>query len=133
MPEANLRNYIVSHISAENMKYLTPKAIDDTIAYAKELKKHLEQSLGDGEIDSLSFYPEFMVSQDATSIETGDPRKLFGIIDLLIVDKTGHIHIVDYKTSIHDYQDFSMAKNLAYSYQMATYQRMLEIYGLNVN
>lgn len=133
MPEANLRNYIVSHISAENMKYLTPKAIDDTIAYAKELKKHLEQSLGDGEIDSLSFYPEFMVSQDATSIETGDPRKLFGIIDLLVVDKTGHIHIVDYKTSIHDYQDFSMAKNLAYSYQMATYQRMLEIYGLNVN
>ena len=133
MPESSLRNYIVSQISAENMKYLTPKAIDDAIKYAKDLKQHLESSLGDGEVDSLSFYPEFMVSQDATSIETGDPRKLFGIIDLLVVDKTGKIHIVDYKTSIHDYQDFSMAKNLAYSYQMATYQRMLEIYGLNVN
>ena len=132
MPETDLRNYIVSQISAENMKYLTPKAIDDTISYAKNLKEHLEQSLGDGEVDSLSFYPEFMVTQDAFDIETGDPRKLFGIIDLLIVDKKGHIHIVDYKTSIHDYQDFSVAKNLAYSYQMATYQRMLELYGVNV-
>ena len=132
MPEANLRSYIVSKISTENMKYLTPKAIDDTIKYAKELKEHLEQSLGNGEPDSLAFYPEFMVSQDASDIETGNPRKLFGIIDLLIVDKKGNIHIVDYKTSIHDYQDFSVAKNLAYSYQMATYQRMLEIYGFNV-
>lgn len=133
MPEANLRDYIVSQISAENMRYLTPKAIDDAIKYAKELKQHLERSLGNGEVDSLSFYPEFMVSQQASDIETGDPRTLFGIIDLLVVDKTGHVHIVDYKTSIHDYQDFSMAKNLSYSYQMATYQRMLEVYGLNVN
>ena len=66
--------------------------------------------------DELSFYPEFMISQDAIDIESGDPRKLFGIIDLLIVDPKGKIHILDYKTSIHDYQDFSMAKNLAYRY-----------------
>lgn len=133
MPESSLRDYIVSQISDKDMKYLTPKAIDDAIKYARDLKQHLEQSLGEGEIDSLSFYPEFMVSQQASDIETGDPRTLFGIIDLLVVDKNGRIHIVDYKTSIHDYQDFSMAKNLAYSYQMATYQRMLEVYGLNVN
>ena len=133
MPESDLESYITSKISAEDMQYLNPKIIKETIDYAKNLKKHLEGTFANGEIDSLSFYPEFAVSQKATDAETGDPRTLFGIIDLLVVDKKGNMHIVDYKTSVHDYQDFTVAKTLSYSYQLATYNRMLELYGFNMN
>ena len=131
--QPNLESQITSKISKKNMQYLNDKVIKDTIVYAQKLKKDLENMWCDNPGDELSFYPEFMISQDAIDIESGDPRKLFGIIDLLIVDPKGKIHILDYKTSIHDYQDFSMAKNLAYRYQLATYQRMLKIDGLNTN
>jgi RecB family exonuclease len=39
-----------------------------------------------------------------------------GIIDLLVVDKTGQIHIFDYKTSVRSYNNFDSAKKLAFTY-----------------
>ena len=40
-------------------------------------------------------------------MHNGAPTKLMGIIDLLIIDSSGKPHILDYKTSIHDYMDFN--------------------------
>lgn len=48
-----------------------------------------------------------------------------GIIDLLILDKNGVPHILDYKTSPKGYKDYASAKKLAFMYQVATYEMML--------
>jgi hypothetical protein len=63
MPGSALKNYISSKISDENMKYLTPETIEQTIEYAKKLKQDIVDKLAgtDGE-ESLMFYPELAIS-----------------------------------------------------------------------
>ena len=127
LSDDQLINYIESNLQRENIQYLNPTTIQQAIQYARKLNEDLTYKFGDG----LAFYPEFIVSQDTNVINNGSPTKLLGIIDLLIVDKEGRTHILDYKTSVHSYSEFSGAKKNAYSYQLAVYQRMLEKYGLN--
>jgi len=61
------------------------------------------------------YFPELAIAAD--TVRTSDESTtLYGIIDLLIVDKKGRVHILDYKTSIHTYDSFSPVKKRAYSY-----------------
>jgi RecB family exonuclease len=50
------------------------------------------------------FYPEFLVSGNVDDKGTAPSDKLIGKIDLLVIDKTGNLHIVDYKTSPKNYE-----------------------------
>lgn len=127
MSDAELRTYIQDNIDKDNTQYLNDTTIQQAIQYARNLNQDLIYKFGDG----LAFYPEFVISQDTNVVHGGSPTKLLGIIDLLIVDKEGKTHILDYKTSIHSYSEFSDPKKNAYSYQLAVYQRMLEKYGIN--
>lgn len=127
MSDLELKDHILKNLEKDNIQYLNDATINETIAYARTLYKDLVNKFG----DNLSFYPEFTISQDTNKVENSKPVTLLGIIDLLIVDSKGRTHILDYKTSIHDYKEFSGAKKNAYSYQMAVYQRMLEKYGIN--
>ena len=120
-------NYINTHLDKDNLQYLNADIIEQAILHASNVRDSLIYKLGDG----LLFYPEFVVSQDTNVIKSGQPTKLLGIIDLLVIDKQGRPHILDYKTSVHDYSDFIAAKQLSYSYQLATYQRMLQKHGIN--
>lgn len=128
LDDNQLKTLVLNNLEEKNKQYLTDKVIDQAIQYARQLNKDLVYKFGEG----LAFYPEFMVTQDTNVLQDGKPTTLMGIIDLLIVDSTGKVHILDYKTSIHNYQDFSQAKKNAYSYQLSTYHRMLEKYGLNM-
>lgn len=127
MSDAELRTYIQDNIDKDNAQYLNDATMQQAIQYARNLNQDLVYKFGDG----LAFYPEFVISQDTNVVHGGSPTKLLGIIDLLIVDKEGKTHILDYKTSIHSYSEFSDPKKNAYSYQLAVYQRMLEKYGIN--
>ena len=122
-----LVSYLEANIETKNKDFLTPNAIKQSIDYARKLNQDLINKFGEG----CAYYPEFAVTQDTNVMHNGAPTKLMGIIDLLIVDSSGKPHILDYKTSIHDYMDFNQAKKNAYSYQLATYQRMLQKYGIN--
>ncbi len=128
LDEQTLRNKIESNISKKNAPYLTDTSINQTIKYAQQLYQDLMYKFG----NDLDFYPEFIISQNTNVIHNGTPTTLLGIIDLLIVDSTGKAHIIDYKTSIHGYSEFGVPKKTAYTYQTATYARMLEKYGLNM-
>lgn len=128
LDDQKLLQLVDSNVSEENKKYLNQETISQAIEYARKLYQDLVYKFG----DNLAFYPEFMVIQDTNIMNNSKPTTLMGIIDLMIVDSTGKVHILDYKTSIHDYRDFSGAKRNAYSYQLATYQRMLQKYGLNM-
>jgi ATP-dependent exoDNAse (exonuclease V) beta subunit len=50
-----------------------------------------------------------------------------------VIDKKGDAHIIDYKTSPKPYIDYNDAKKLGYSYQLATYSRILAQNGLRFN
>lgn len=106
--------------------------LDDTkfqqiIAYAKTLDRHIQETLPEGE---LEFYPEFKITGKLS--DTSSPSDtLMGIIDLLVVDKTGQIHIFDYKTSVRSYNNFDSAKKLAFTYQLAVYGRLFRQLGLD--
>lgn len=126
LSDLELKDLVYANLENKDRRFLNENTINEAIQYARTLHRDLTNKYG----ENLSFYPEFTAAQDATDKE-GNSVKLFGIIDLLIVDGQGRTHILDYKTSIHSYSDFSSAKKSAYSYQMATYQRMLEKYGIN--
>ena len=129
LPNEVLKNIIKSKLLNKNKPYIKDDSIiDQAIQYAKSLYEKLKQESADGD---LTFYPEFRMSQSTSETDSnGGPIKLYGIIDLLVIDSKGNAHIIDYKTSIHDYLGFSDSKIYAYSYQLAVYQRMLEKNGL---
>lgn len=106
----------------------TDANIDKILEYAKELKTSLEAQFG----KDLLFYPEFTLSADLNKEYEGrTDLKLLGRVDLLVVDSNGIPHIVDYKTSPKQYENYSTAKTLNFTYQLATYERMLRRWGFN--
>lgn len=127
LDEAELEKVVLRNIPEKDKPYIKGDVVKQTIAYAKELSKNLKDKFG----EDCAFYPEFMITENTNVMHKGTPTKLMGIVDLLIVDGTGKIHILDYKTSIHDHNQFTQAKKNSYSYQLATYQRMFEKKGLN--
>lgn len=107
----------------------TDEQIQQAIDYFKSLKAKLETTLGD---TNLKFIPEpaAMGQLDKTM---KDVNFLIGRIDLLVIDSNGNAHVVDYKTSPKPYNQYAKAKKLGYTYQLATYTRILAQNGLRYN
>lgn len=127
MPDDFLLNiYLPNKINSELVSY---KAMKDTLQIAKELYNQITQLYG----ENCTFYPEFIISNKTTKSIEGDKDIILGMIDLLVVDEKGNAHIFDYKTSPKPYSKYSSAKELAYTYQIAVYNRILEKYGINVD
>lgn len=106
----------------------TDAVIDEILKYAKELRESIEAMYG----DNLIYYPEFTLSADLNKEYQGrTDLKLLGRVDLLVLDKYGTPHIIDYKTSPKQYEDYNSAKILNFTYQLATYERMLRRWGFN--
>ena len=58
---------------------------------------------------------------------------LIGRIDLIVIDSAGNAHVIDYKTSPKPYVKYNEAKKLGYTYQLATYTRILAQNGVRFN
>lgn len=130
---ANPLVYIKNHLDPRFSKYLKDDLIiQQIIDHAKELKSNLEQKLNIKPGEQLLFFPEFVISGEATHPDANIEQTLLGYCDLLVLDPDGNVHILDYKTSINDYNKFGNSKKQTYSYQLAMYQRILEKRGLNV-
>lgn len=99
-----------------------------TIEYAKQLRTELDTKFG----DNLLYFPEITLSSELSKEYEGrDDLKLLGRIDLMVIDKNGVPHIIDYKTSPKPYEKYSSAKVLGFTYQLAAYERMLRRWGFN--
>ena len=63
------------------------------------------------------FFPEITLSSELNKTYDGrDDLKLLGRVDLLVIDKEGTPHIIDYKTSPKYYEDYSSPKKLNFTY-----------------
>lgn len=105
-----------------DMSLLDKTKIAGMVKYARALEQDLYAKYG----KDIKFYPEYKVTADTNQVDAaGDPIKLLGVIDLLIVDKDYNCHFIDYKASDKPYSSFDTAKILTYKYQFSIYNRLL--------
>ena len=112
------------------------KVIAEIVKYCRDLEKSLQRELG----EDLIYLPEVAVSGMTQQLdEEGNAKTMIGVIDLLVIDKNGNVHIVDYKTSPRPYYGtssepgYDSAKILTFKYQLAVYERLLKKYGINTS
>lgn len=109
-----------------NQKLVNDEQLKSLISYAKDLRIQLTNKFGEG----LMFFPEIRISGETVKTKPGEPNKLIGIVDMFVIDKNGVCHILDYKTSDKEYDEFDDNKKLGFKYQLSFYKRMLEKYGM---
>lgn len=130
----DIEQYIINNLEAENKTALgsnIDQIVHDTVEHAKVVMQQVRKDIGAEDDEELMFFPEFLLSAEVQHPDSGANQKLLGIADLLIVDGKGKVHVLDYKTSIKPYRQFDQSKKLSYYYQMATYSRILEKYGID--
>ena len=104
---------------------LPREVINKTLDFAEQLQYTIKDKLG----NDVEFYPELKISGDL-DVPTAEYKTLVGSIDLLVIDGDGNAHIFDYKTSPKEYVDYNSAKVRTFMYQFATYNRLLQRYGI---
>lgn len=119
----NLRN------SGKITDVTTNQKVEEIIEYAKQLKNEIETKFGE-----VTYFPEYTLCANLNKVFQGrDDLQLTGRVDLLFLDKNGFPHIVDYKASPKQYEKYNSAKRLGFTYQLATYERMLSRMGLRTD
>lgn len=98
------------------------------ITMCQKLRNELQQKYG----AECVFYPEIAMTCK-TNQEVLGSNRVYGIVDLLVIDEKGIPHLIDYKTSTKTYNNFSDPKKLAYTYQLAMYERILANYGIRTD
>lgn len=112
----------------EFKKHINEETFLKAITMCQKLKEDLKRQHG----EDCIFYPEIAVT-GKTQQEVSGSDRIYGIIDLLIIDEQGVPHIIDYKTSTKPYNKFHDTKKLSYTYQLAVYERILANYGIRTS
>lgn len=119
---------------SEVNNYLDAATASQMYGHMEVLRNQLINLHGGGDPANVKFYPEYVVTGDTqANDDDGNPIKLLGIIDLLVVDSDGQVHIYDYKTSDKALTGWNETKKLTFDYQLAVYRQLLEQYGVPVN
>ena len=98
------------------------------LTMCQKLKNDLKTKYG----ENCIIYPEITMTCE-TQVEVGGSNRIYGIIDLLVIDEKGIPHLIDYKTSTKTYDDFHPTKKTAFTYQLAVYERILANYGIRTD
>ncbi|NBL01088.1 MAG: hypothetical protein EOM50_24450, partial [Erysipelotrichia bacterium] len=116
-----------SHVVFEKIKekfpdsLFTETVVENMLKYVKDTANELYKRHGSG----AKIYSEFVVHDPET--------KIVGIIDLLVLDEDGNVHIYDYKTSHKKAYDWDNDKLNRMKYQMAFYNQLVGKKGLIAN
>lgn len=128
-------NFLLSEKSGSEYDLLDNSIISKMAELAFKIKIDIVNKIGFGE--DLDFYPELKITSRISNIpdkpQLRNVSQLFGIIDLLVVDKKGNSYIFDYKTSPKTYNKYNSNKKLDFDYQLAFYRNMLKTYGFTVS
>ena len=108
--------------------YINEEVYIKALTMCQKLRMDLVKQYG----ENCIIYPELAVTCE-TQQEINGTNRIFGIIDLLVIDEKGVPHIIDYKTSTKTYDKFHATKKLAYTYQLAVYERILANYGIRTD
>ena len=128
--EAYLRDKLSGELGDSGKKYteLIPEKIWTQLA---QHCFNLDKELND-KFPGATFLTEIGLVTDIYD-ENNKQIPLVGVADLIIIDKFGNAHVIDYKTSPKSYGDYNDAKKLSFKYQLAVYRRMMQRLGINLN
>ena len=98
------------------------------LTMCQKLKQDLQKQYG----EDCMIYPEIAMTCE-TQEEVLGSKRVYGIVDLLVIDEKGVPHLIDYKTSTKTYNNFHETKKAAYTYQLAVYERILANYGIRTD
>lgn len=108
--------------------YIDKDTFLKAITMCQKLKADLKQKYG----EECVIYPEIAMTCE-TFEEVAGSKRIYGIVDLLVIDEKGMPHLIDYKTSTKPYDKFNAQKKKAYTYQLAVYERILAMYGIRTD
>lgn len=97
--------------------YFPNEVRSSIINYANNLKTYIQNTYG-----GTIYTEQALIAKNPLS-----NQGLYGIIDLLVIDKDGNAHIFDYKTSTNE--RYGSVKKQSIIYQLRLYARMLSQYG----
>lgn len=119
---------LLDRMKAENKERVTLQQVKEVIEIAKKFYNSITSQLE----GPLLFYTELPITAKSNKSAADCSDQLYGIADLVVIDKNGQTHLVDYKTSIHPYSEYADAKRLTVFHQIGLYQRMLSSIGLHM-
>lgn len=132
-------------IHNKNLKRLTAgEVVSSSRKIAREVEKHLDKSFGKGNWKTLCEYKLFTADIDQGKLDELNAKlkaenpsaekitNISGIVDLIVIDKDGALHLYDYKTSKKDYLKWHKNKKRAAALQLETYAAILKQLGFNV-
>ena len=127
------KGFTVTNFIKNNLKNkITPITNEEKIKQIIQIGKELREELESRYEGPLTYYPEVTLSAKLNKEYEGrTDLSLVGRVDLLVIDKHGNPHIIDYKASPKSYSDYNLAKKLGFTYQLATYGRMLRRLGID--
>ena len=99
--------------------------IQSVIQRGFQFAQSLQDTFGKGAL----VLPEATVK--GIAVLNNESKTVVGRLDLLVIDKDGGVHIVDYKCSPRNYSNYDSAKILTFEYQLAVYRRILQQLGIN--
>ena len=108
--------------------YISKEVFLKAVTMCQKLRDELRAEYG----AECVFYPEIAMTCD-TQVEVAGSKRVYGIVDLLVVDEKGIPRLFDYKTSTKSFNDFHITKKIAYTYQLAIYERILANYGVRTD
>ena len=111
---------------------LDDKTLDETVTYAKNLFNKIRQEVCPGQdINDIDFFSEIAVAAPLTGPVDANQKHILGVIDLLVIDEVGNIHIFDFKTSPKTFEEYKGVKRNTFTYQLDTYRHILNTAGLD--
>lgn len=108
--------------------YVSKEVFLKAVTMCQKLRDELRAEYG----AECVFYPEIAMTCD-TQVEVAGSKRVYGIVDLLVIDEKGIPRLFDYKTSTKSFNDFHITKKIAYTYQLAIYERILANYGVRTD
>ena len=110
---------------------INPDLVNTAYDICVELRERLNKEFGVKPGEKLFTLAE--VPMVSNFLGDNGNSNLLGSLDLVVIDPKGNIHILDYKTSPHPYSKFDPEKKNTFKYQLATYQRMVQQRGFNID
>lgn len=119
----------------DNYKKLLEEYNNDILENEAFIQSVIQQGFKFAQAMQDTFGKDALILPEATvkglAVVDNETKTVVGRLDLLVIDKDGGVHIVDYKCSPRKYSNYDPAKILTFEYQLAVYRRILQQLGIN--
>lgn len=133
-------------MKSQRVKAVSESVLTDEMVYSLfEVAENAYESIkgefgvnanGNEEFEMFAEYPVFddeVVDIEHYDKKVKEKKRLSGSIDLMVVDKNGTPHIIDWKTSPKPYNGYNDVKKRTYRYQLGLYRQILNRMGINTD